>query len=154
MKEVSENSFQNLPGIQKFEVGTPHIIGAVSLLKALEYIENVGGYEAIQEHENDLTHYSLKLFAERKIQAPLLGSYQEKNRLAIFSFSLPQHPNVNRTAEKFAKQNVCIRAGGHCAHPLHHKNNILGSLRMSLYIYNTISDVDKFFTILDQILQE
>lgn len=48
----------------RHEPGTPHIIGAVSLLAALEYIDSIGGYEAIEKYEKSLVEYALQRFGE------------------------------------------------------------------------------------------
>jgi cysteine desulfurase/selenocysteine lyase len=51
-----------------------------------------------------------------------------------------------------AENNICIRAWKHCAHPLLDKLWLYHSSRMSLYIYNTREDIDKFFEIIDNII--
>ncbi len=48
----------------RHEPGTPHIVGAVSLLAALEYIDSIGGYEAVEKYEKELTEYALARFDE------------------------------------------------------------------------------------------
>jgi cysteine desulfurase/selenocysteine lyase len=52
----------------------------------------------------------------------------------------------------FAEQNVAIRCGGHCAHPLHKSLEIPGTCRASAYLYNDKSDIDKFFEVLKSIV--
>lgn len=135
---------------EKFEPGTPHIIGAVSLLKAFEYIENIGAYEAIEAHEQTLVDYAVDKFAEIQDNVKLLWSYSKKNRAAIFSFYLPKQMNFNLVGEHFAEHNICIRCGGHCAYPLHRDQDIPGTNRASLYIYNTMEEMEKFFEVLGQ----
>jgi cysteine desulfurase/selenocysteine lyase len=58
----------------------------------------------------------------------------------------------NDVADMMAEKNICIRSGLHCAHPFLHKINLNHTSRMSLYIYNTHEDIDKFFEVLDEIL--
>ncbi|MDP3380276.1 MAG: aminotransferase class V-fold PLP-dependent enzyme [bacterium] len=55
-------------------------------------------------------------------------------------------------ADIMAENNICIRSGMHCAHPFLNKIKVSHTSRMSLYIYNSIDDVDKFFEVLDKIL--
>jgi cysteine desulfurase / selenocysteine lyase len=50
-----------------------------------------------------------------------------------------------------AENNICIRAGKHCAHPFLNILKIKQASRMSLYIYNTFEDIDKFFEVLDKV---
>lgn len=53
-----------------------------------------------------------------------------------------------------AEHNICIRAGGHCAHPLaKHLKLPHGTFRISLYIYNNEEDIDAFFTVLKTIIR-
>ena len=71
--EVKQRSFTHsnkLP--DKFEPGTPNLGGAVSMLKAFEYIESIGGYKKMEEIERDLVKYSLEKFEalNSSLQAP------------------------------------------------------------------------------------
>ena len=137
----------------RHEPGTPHIIGAVSLLAALEYIDSIGGYEAIEKYEKSLVEYALQRFgeawfldhtlwgAQRGVR--LLGSRNPENRLGVFSFVFAGH-HPNDVAEMLADTGICVRSWHHCTDPLHHALDIRGSLRVSLYLYNTRVDVDVF----------
>jgi cysteine desulfurase/selenocysteine lyase len=109
---------------EKFEAGTPDIIGAVSLLRAFEYIESIGGYEVIEKHEQELVDYAMDEFTKIQDKVKLLGSYSKENRIGVFSFYLPEQMNFNLVGEYFSKHNICIRCGGHCAYPLHREKKI------------------------------
>ena len=50
-----------------YEPGTPNLTGAVSLLKAFEYIEHIGGYEVLEHHERDLVEYTLERFKKLSV---------------------------------------------------------------------------------------
>ena len=107
----------------RHEPGTPHIVGAVSLLASLEYIDSVGGYEAIEKYEKELIVYALEKFEEAGFLSPesrirLLGSSIPENRLGVFSFVFRDH-HPNDVAEMLADAGVCVRAGHHCTDPLH-----------------------------------
>lgn len=131
----------------RHEPGTPHIVGAVSLLAALEYIDSIGGYEMIERYERELTEYALEQFAKLPSGIRLLGSKKSENRLGVFSFVFQdRHPND--VAEQLADAGICVRAGHHCTDPLHHSLGIWGSLRASFYIYNTREDINKLIKIL------
>lgn len=144
----------------RHEPGTPHIIGAVSLLAALEYIDSIGGYEAIEKYEKNLTEYALQRFEEVWFLDPtlwggrggvrLLGSRNPENRLGVFSFVFEDH-HPNDVAEMLADSGICVRSWHHCTDPLHHALGIWGSLRASLYIYNTREDVERFIGIISNI---
>lgn len=131
----------------RHEPGTPHIVGAVSLLAALGYIDSIGDYEMIEWYERELTEYALEQFAGLPSGIRLLGSKKSENRLGVFSFVFEdRHPND--VAEQLADAGICVRAGHHCTDPLHQSLGIWGSLRASLYIYNTREDVDKLVKVL------
>lgn len=62
IEEVSSNNYKLKSNAEKFEPGTPHIIGAISLLKAIEYMQSIGGYDTIRKHERELIEYTLEGF--------------------------------------------------------------------------------------------
>lgn len=125
----------------RHEPGTPHIAGAVSLLAAIEYIDSIGGYEVVEQYEKELTEYALEQFAMLPSSIRLIGSKKSENRLGVFSFVFDNH-HPNDVAETLADAGICVRAGHHCTDPLHQSLGIRGSLRASLYLYNTREDID------------
>lgn len=133
----------------RHEPGTPHIAGAVSILKALEYVDSIGGYEQIEKYEKDLVEYALQKFSNLPSNIHLIGSKNIENRLGVFAFYFDNH-HPHDIAEILADNGICVRSGHHCAEPLHHELGIGASLRASLYIYNSREDIDKFFEILVQ----
>lgn len=161
IEDVNKESFKTAAGWQKFEAGTPHIVWAVSLLRAIEYINSIWGYKTIINHETNLVTYALARIAQNP-NLVLLGMQDEDitltswdntqftlPRLGIFSLTHKNLPNHIRLGETLAMQGICVRCGGHCTHPLFHTYEQNGSCRISLYIYNDISDLEKTFDILD-----
>lgn len=134
----------------KFEAGTPNIIWAVSLSKAIEYITSIWGMKKIREHEQKLVKLCLAGFAKFQDKVEILWP-TTTDRLAVFSFVLTNNTNFNNIGEKFAEQNIAIRCGGHCAYPLHKRFKKPGTCRMSGYIYTDEADIAKFFEILGKI---
>jgi cysteine desulfurase/selenocysteine lyase len=126
-------------------------VAAVSLLKALEFIQSIGGIAEIWRHEQRLVQLSNAGFRQRSAQVKVLGSLDDECRVGVYAFLLPEN-NFNRIGEEFAKENICIRSGGHCAYPLHKFLDVGGSSRMSLYVYNDEEDVKRFFEVLDGML--
>lgn len=147
INEVKECAFKYGALPYKFEPGTPNISGALSLLKALEYIEHIGGYEKIESLEKELIEYSLAEFAKRP-HLKLIGSTSSEKRVGVFGFYIEWVHSLD-IADVMAEHNVCIRAGQHCTEPFMDYLGIKSSARMSLYIYNTTQDIDTFFSILD-----
>ena len=62
--------------------------------------------------------------------------------------------NFNQIGEFFAEKNICIRCGGHCAYPLHKHYHLGGTCRMSAYLNNDISDLEKFFARLEELVKK
>jgi len=88
----------------RFEPGTPHIIGAVSLLRAIEYMESIGGYPEIETIENDLIGYTLAKWQAFKKQFPsvrLIGSEKSTNRVGVFGF-VAEGIHISDLADAFA----------------------------------------------------
>ncbi len=131
-----KTTFADVP--YKFEAGTQNIAGIISLGAAIEYVENIG-FEAIRKHEHELTTYAIKRM--KKIKGlTIYGS--EEHRCGIISFELDGiHPHD--IAESLGSMNICVRAGHHCAMPLHTRLGIPATTRVSLSLYNTQEDIDK-----------
>nr|MDD3720698.1 aminotransferase class V-fold PLP-dependent enzyme [Candidatus Gracilibacteria bacterium] len=149
--EYKENN--SLP--EKFELGTPNVTGAVSLLKALEYIEQIGGYRKIEEIEKELVAYTIKKWKEfiKKYEVKILGSLEKDNRVGVFSFVIPGI-HSHDIADFLAEEGICIRAGQHCAEPFLESKSCTHTCRMSLYIYNDKSDIDRFFEVLEKAIND
>lgn len=149
ISKVEETCFiyANLP--YKFEPWTPNLTWAVSLSKALDYIESIWWFKKIEEIEKDLVKYTLEKFNSRK-DINLVWSSKALGRVWVFTFTIP-NIHSNDIADIVAENNMCIRAWMHCAHPFLNKIKINNAARMSLYIYNTYEDIDKFFEIIDKI---
>jgi len=144
--------FYELPTTwSKFEAWTPNIIWAVSLLKALEYIQSIWWIQKIRQHEQKIVDYCLPRFAELNDKVQLIWP-NTNDRVAVFSFYIPEHKNFNNVWEIFASQNIAIRCGWHCAYPIHKSLSIPGTCRMSAYIYNDLDDIDKFFQTLNELI--
>ena len=152
ISRVEEQWFK-LSGLpDKFEPGTPNLSGAVSLLKAFEYIENIWGYEKIVEIEDELTEYALEKF--KKIEnIELIGSSTLENRIGVFSFVIPGI-HSHDIADYMVESNICIRSGQHCAEPLMNHIHLHNTCSMSLYIYNDTKDIDDFFNVLEKCIEE
>jgi cysteine desulfurase/selenocysteine lyase len=121
----------------KFEAGTPHIIGAVGLGAAIDYVQSVG-YDAIGAHEGALLVYALRELS--KINSlRLIG--QPRHRSGVISFALGEvHPHDIGTI--LDQDGICVRAGHHCAQPTMDRFGVSATTRASFGIYNDRDDVD------------
>ncbi|MEP7285979.1 MAG: cysteine desulfurase [Chloroflexota bacterium] len=137
-------TFADLP--QRFEAGTPAIAQAIGLGAAIDYLKTVG-LDAIHAHEVTLTNYAI----EHLSQIPGLTIFgSSPDRVGVVSFTLDGvHPHD--IAQGLDSAGIAIRAGHHCAQPLHTKFNLTASARASFYLYNTLSEVDKLVETLDKV---
>jgi cysteine desulfurase/selenocysteine lyase len=134
LREFVSNSLPH-----KFEAGTPAIAEAVGFGAAIDYLTTVG-MEAIAAHEHEITEYALERLEEvpgLKVFGP---SAQHKGGVAAFTFN-GVHPHD--VAQILDRDGVAVRAGHHCAQPLHEKFGIIATSRASFYLYNTKGEVDK-----------
>lgn len=122
----------------RFETGTPIIAGAIGLGKAVEYIESIG-LDEIAKYE----YYLKQKAIEGLKKIPNIEIYNETAETGIITFNIKGvHPHD--AASVFDKNDVCIRAGHHCAQLITKWLKTVGTLRASFYFYNTIDDVNKF----------
>lgn len=170
---VTKNGFTLQWPPDKFEAGTPNLVGAVSLKLAIEYMEHIAEswnqivqgkgidwfYDVLYDLENPLMVYALEQFAELEERGVvLLWPKDPEKRIGVFSFTLPAGKHPTQLGQYMAEKNICIRCGEQCAHILHseliHTRNTLSfaeggiasqSCRMSLRGYNDISELKKFF---------
>ncbi len=139
MAEIVTNdsaTYKNIP--HKFEAGTPIITGAIGLSKAINVINEIG-FDYIWAHTKKLYSYALSKL--KKVEG--ITIYNKNNEVGLVTFNINGvHPHDAATI--FDKNNICLRAGHHCAQNIHRWLKINSSLRASFYIYNTKEDVDRF----------
>lgn len=131
---VEAQSWKETP--YRFEAGTPSIAEVICFSKALDYVEALG-MENIHAHEA-----ALKKYAVEKLKA--LGGitiYNEETSSGIVTYTIDGvHPHD--AASVYDSYKIAVRAGKHCAHPLHTVLGIEASLRASFYIYTTEKEID------------
>jgi cysteine desulfurase/selenocysteine lyase len=133
----AEATWDDLP--QKFEAGTPAIAEAVGLGAAIDYLSRVG-MEAIWAHEQELAAYALEQLGEAP-GAHVIGPPAEE-RSGVVAFAVESiHPHD--LAQMLDWEGVAIRAGFHCAQPLHECFGLGPTTRASFYLYNTREEVDR-----------
>ncbi|MEN6528814.1 MAG: cysteine desulfurase [Anaerolineaceae bacterium] len=138
IKKVYLRSFtaNDLP--HKFEAGTPAIAEAIGLGAAVDYL-NLIGMETIARHEQEITAYAIDQLS--KIPGLTILGPQADKKGAVLAFTLDGvHPHD--VAQILDSAGIAVRAGHHCAMPLHDKYNIPASTRASFYLYNSRKDVD------------
>ncbi|MCH2188933.1 aminotransferase class V-fold PLP-dependent enzyme [Candidatus Gracilibacteria bacterium] len=148
---VTTDEFEPAGLPDKFEPGTPNISGGVSVLRALEYVEQIGGYDKIEQIEHELTYHFLEKLKDFDGMT-LLGSRDAYERVGVFTFAIDGVHSLD-LADFLAEKDICIRAGRHCAEPLLNNKGMTHSCRVSLYIYNTTEEIDIFFEELEKAIQ-
>ena len=141
---MESSTWNDIP--YKFEAGTPNFAQAVGLGAAIDYLQNIG-MDNIAAHEQMLIKYALgKLNQIDGVR--IHGS--AKDRGGVISFNMDGiHPHD--LAQFLNEDNIAIRVGHHCAQPLLKTLGETATARMSFYIYNDESDVDKFCESLETI---
>ena len=123
----------------KFEAGTPDYVATHGLSKAIEYIDSIG-FEAIQQHEQELTRYcmtQLMTIEGMNIYGPQLSTVKD----AVVSFNVGNihHLDMGTLLDRLG---IAVRTGHHCAQPLMDRLNISGTVRASFALYNTKDEID------------
>jgi cysteine desulfurase / selenocysteine lyase len=127
------------PPPHKFEAGTMPIAQAVGLGAAIDYLTAVGP-ERIQAHEQELLRYALPALAQID-GLRILGPAQPLDRGGAISFTVAGlHPHD--VSQVLDDRGIAVRAGHHCAWPLHRALGVQASTRASFYLYNTRDEID------------
>ncbi len=138
IKEVKLRSFRPNTLPHKFEAGTPAIAEAVGFGAAVDYLSKIG-MDNIAAHEHEITEYALDRLEEIP-GVKLFGPPADKKG-GVAAFTLDGvHPHD--VAQILDRDGIAVRAGHHCAQPLHEKFGIQATSRASFYLYNTKEEVD------------
>jgi cysteine desulfurase/selenocysteine lyase len=144
---LSGSEWNDLP--YKFEAGTPSIAEAVGLGAAVDYLSGVG-MDKIQAYDHQLIAYAL----DRLVEVPGVRVYgpdaDHKGAVAAFTVN-GLHPHD--VAQLLDAEGVAVRAGHHCAMPLHERFNLPATARASFYLYNTLAEVDALIEALYKVKQ-
>ncbi|WP_261844739.1 SufS family cysteine desulfurase [Aliamphritea ceti] len=130
----------------KFEAGTPNISGAIGLMTAINWLNNLDR-RAIASHEQALLQHAIKACQQIKgfnrIGTPTANA-------AILSFQLTSHHQQD-VGLILDQHGIAVRTGHHCAMPLMKKLGLPGTIRASFAAYNTLDDVERFANALHQL---
>ena len=132
-----DNSYELKSIPTRFEAGTPPIAEVIGLGEAIKYLMNIG-MDKIHEQEVKLKKYLINKISNIK-NVTVYNKSSDSGILAlnvdgVFAQDLSIFLN---------KYNVCVRAGNHCAKMLKDEMNIKNTVRVSMYFYNNLEDVDK-----------
>ncbi len=122
----------------KFEAGTPAIAEVIGFGAAIDYLNRIG-MDNIARHEKEITAYALEKL--RQIEGLGIIGPGIEDKGGVISFTLGDiHPHD--VAQVLDSEGIAVRAGHHCAMPLHQRFNLPATTRASFYLYSNTDDVD------------
>jgi len=149
VSKVSEDSYTLLDTVSRFEAGTPNSAGIIGLGAALDYLISIGR-DSISSLEGKLCEYMENMIVNYPAYSFLPRS---QTHLPIFSL---YHPKIHAhdIADFLDQKGIAVRAGYHCAEPLHRALKVPPTVRLSLSFLNTTDEIDTIFAILNECLQK
>jgi cysteine desulfurase/selenocysteine lyase len=142
---------------QRFEAGTTNFAGTYAMGVAMSFLKQevlLSTEFDFKKHLEQLTHTLFGGLKALETQGKLRTIGDESNigrRAGLVTFEpLTVHPHD--LADKLNKKNICVRAGLHCAHPIHKEMGVNSSVRASLYFYNTSYEVELLLSELEKLL--
>lgn len=139
IKRVTTEGFEPADLPYKFEAGTPVIVPAIGMGKAIHYLQKIG-MQSVRAHELILTRQAHSLLAEIPGLQILGPEPERKGGIVTFVMDGIHPDDVSKALDI---QGIAVRAGHHCAMPLHERLGITASTRASFYLYNTLEEVER-----------
>ena len=134
---VEGTTYHDLPW--KFEAGTQAIAEVIGLGAAVDYLDGLG-MDAVRAHELDITEYAYEALSE--VEGLTVYGPPPSRRAGVISFALDGiHPHDLATIAD--RDQVCLRAGHHCAMPLMTRLGVPATARASFYVYTLKEEVDR-----------
>ncbi len=134
---VEGTTYHDLPW--KFEAGTQAIAEVIGLGAAVDYLNGIG-MDAVREHEREITEYAYEALSE--VEGLTMYGPPPARRSGVVSFALDGiHPHDLATIAD--RDQVCLRAGHHCAMPLMTRLGVPATARASFYLYTQKDEVDR-----------
>jgi cysteine desulfurase/selenocysteine lyase len=149
IRRVKLDGFEPADLPARFEAGTPPIVPAIGLGAAIDYLMSIG-LDAIARHEHELTVYAHEVLSGLGTLRFLGPGPDEKSGIVSFLFE-NNRPHAHDIAQLLDRHGVAVRAGHHCAMPLHKRFKVNATARASFYLYNTREEVDLLAEALAQV---
>ncbi|MEI6270896.1 MAG: aminotransferase class V-fold PLP-dependent enzyme [Chloroflexota bacterium] len=143
IREVRLRDATFAEGTQRFEAGTPDASGTVALAAACDFLDELGR-QKIHDHEVRMLERVLRELPDALPDVRILGSKIAKDRAGLVSFS-SDLVHAHDLATILDRRGVAIRAGHHCAMPLHEQLELSATARVSVAPYTTDHDLDALF---------
>jgi cysteine desulfurase/selenocysteine lyase len=146
----AEDRFAAMEAPFRYEAGTPNIEGVIGLGAAVDYLQTVG-IRAIAAHVRTLAEQLMSGLADLKDATVLGRSVRERIALATVSLPLPTMRQQDIARLLADAHGIFVSGGYHCAHVLHHRLRLDGTVRASAHIYNDSSDIEAFVAALREL---
>ncbi len=147
INRVTTEGFEPAELPAKFEAGTPPIVPAIGLGAAIDYLQAVG-MEAVRQHERLLARRARDVLGSI-VGLRILGPLPDE-KSAIVSFTL-EKIHAHDVAQLLDRHGIAVRAGHHCAMPLHKRLGVAATTRASFYFYNTLEEVERLGAALEDV---
>ena len=138
----------------RFEAGTPNIEGVIGLGAAVAYLRGIG-MPAIQRHSRELGRYlveQLRTVPHTEILANSVP-FDQRIGLATFVVRAPGLGQESVARLLCDRHQILVSGGYHCAHILHHRLHLEGTVRASTHVFNTPEDIDRLIDALRDIVE-
>jgi len=140
------SEYQKAPS--RYEAGTGNIADAIGLGEAVDYVTRIG-IDAIQQYEHYLLVYATRLLKEIP-GLRLIGTAPDK--AGVMSFVLDGF-KTEEVGAALNREGIAVRSGHHCAQPILRRFGVESSVRPSLALYNTCSDIDTLIAALHRLVR-
>jgi cysteine desulfurase/selenocysteine lyase len=146
----AEERFEARAAPFRYEAGTPNIEGVIGLGAAVDYLQSVG-MQKIAQHSRTLAEQMMRGLAELPGATVLGRSARDRIALATVSLPLPAMRQDDIARLLADAHGIFVSSGFHCAHVLHHRLSLDGTLRASAQIYNDAGDIEAFVAALREL---
>jgi cysteine desulfurase/selenocysteine lyase len=128
----------------RFEAGTPNIEGTIGFGAAITWMRAIG-MEAVREHDMALARYLIERLRSVPHVRVLAADMPVEKRIALATFVVdsPQMTQENVARALCERYGVCVSGGYHCAHVLHARAHLAGTVRASPHLFNTTEEIDR-----------
>jgi cysteine desulfurase/selenocysteine lyase len=138
IRSVTFEKTEYAPPPARFEAGTPHIVGAIGLAAALDYLDGLDR-AAVQRHEDDLLRYGTEALS-RIPGVRLIGTAEHRAAVLSFIFDGVHAHDVGTILDL---EGIAVRVGHHCAQPVMQHFGLPATVRASLALYNRRDEIDR-----------
>jgi cysteine desulfurase/selenocysteine lyase len=146
----AEDRFEPLEPPFRYEAGTPNIEGVIGLGAAVDYLRGIG-MQTVAAHSRALADQMLRGLRELKSATVLGRSAQQRIALATVSLPQPAMRQADIARLLADAHGIFVSGGFHCAHVLHHRLRLDGTVRASAHIYNDARDIEAFLAALREL---